>query len=65
MLLQNPALTALPNVLHDQTVPNRLGGVGAPGPEGRRVPVVRPVAAAGVILVTGLVVLLALVARAA
>ncbi len=65
MPLQNPALTALPNVLHDQTVPNRLGGVGAPGPAGRRVPMVGPVAAAGVILLIGLVALLALLARAA
>jgi hypothetical protein len=34
--MQNQALKALPNVLHDQTVPNRLGGVSQPRPVARR-----------------------------
>ena len=31
---QNQGLKALPNVLRDQTVPNTLGGIGAPRPGG-------------------------------
>ncbi len=49
--MQNQALEVLPNVLHDQTVPNTLGGLAAPGPVGRlRLPPGVLVAAGAIVL---------------
>lgn len=62
--LQNQSLVALPNVLRDQTVPNTLGGVGAPKPAARRRPMSVSRAAAGVIVAAVLATVLALLARA-
>lgn len=59
---QNQALKALPNVLHDQTVPNTLSGIGPPAAAvRRRTPAGTSVAAAAVVLA----VLLAMLSRAA
>jgi hypothetical protein len=59
---QNQPLKALPNVLHDQTVPNTLGRMGPPRAAPRRRAPVRVLAAsAGVVLA----VVVAILARAA
>ena len=63
---QNQGLKALPNVLRDQTVPNTLGGVGAPRPVARRrAPLRVPVAAAVGLALALAVALAALLARPA
>jgi hypothetical protein len=58
--MQNQALQALPNVLHDQTVPNSLGGVTQPRPVARRRVPVRTLTTAAVVLAA----LVALLTRA-
>lgn len=48
---QNQAITARPNVLSDQMLPNTLGGVSDPGSVvGRRLPQVAPLAVGAVIV---------------
>jgi hypothetical protein len=62
--LQNQSLAALPNVLRDQTIPNTLGGVGAPRPAPRQRTVGVSRAVLGVIAAVVIAALLALLARA-
>jgi len=49
---QNQAITAQPNVLSDQTLPNTLSGVGPPGATARR----RPTSTAWLLRLAALVV---------
>ncbi len=59
---KNQALKALPNVLHDQTMPNTLGGISPPTAPERGRPSARSLAiAAGVLIALAV----ALVTRAA
>jgi hypothetical protein len=49
--MKNQALKALPNVLHDQTIPNTLGGISPPmAPARRQLPVSSLAIGAGVLI---------------
>ena len=62
--LQNQAISALPNVLRDQTAPNTLSGVGAPASRVRRTgPAGAYVAGLAVLLIGVLIGLGAIVSR--
>ena len=62
MTPQNQPSKALPNVLHDQTAPNTLGGISPPAAPARRpLPTTTLAIAAGVVLA----LIVAIVARAA
>ena len=56
--MKNRALKGLPNVLHDQTIPNTLGGVSPPrAPARRRIPASSLAIGAGVLIALALALL--------
>ena len=64
--LQNQAITATPNVIRDQTVPNTLGGVSDPKPFlPQRVPTVAAVLVAGGLVLAAIAAVVAIAGRIA
>ncbi len=61
---QNRSITAQPNVLSDQTVPNTLSGVSDPGTVARRrLPALAPVAVWAVVVAAAVAALVVVAAR--